>query len=121
MPGEWFYSHFIYGSNNRRSEWQGAVLMAQLGRLMTCVSRTCEPIFRRSSGCGRTPILGGAECSDTERDRSHSQRLSVLQYGKFLVIRASYQGPSDLKGRYARGNCDLLPLTSLISASTSLR
>ena len=33
MPGEWFYSHFIYGSNYRLSEWQGAVLMVQLGRL----------------------------------------------------------------------------------------
>ncbi|HEX6505796.1 MAG TPA: DegT/DnrJ/EryC1/StrS family aminotransferase [Terriglobales bacterium] len=33
MPGEWFYSHFFYGSNYRLSEWQGAVLTAQLGRL----------------------------------------------------------------------------------------
>ena len=33
MPGEWFYNHFIYGSNYRLSEWQGAVLMTQLGRL----------------------------------------------------------------------------------------
>jgi len=33
MPGEWFYSHFIYGSNYRLSEWQGAVLNVQLGRL----------------------------------------------------------------------------------------
>lgn len=33
MPGEWFYSHFIYGSNYRLSEWQGAILSAQLGRL----------------------------------------------------------------------------------------
>lgn len=33
MPGEWFYSHFIYGSNYRLSEWQGAVLCAQLTRL----------------------------------------------------------------------------------------
>jgi dTDP-4-amino-4,6-dideoxygalactose transaminase len=33
MPGEWFYSHYIYGSNYRLSEWQAAVLMAQLGRL----------------------------------------------------------------------------------------
>lgn len=33
MPGEWFYSHFIYGSNYRLSEWQGAVLLAQLTRL----------------------------------------------------------------------------------------
>lgn len=33
MPGEWFYSHFIYGSNYRLSEWQGAVLQVQLSRL----------------------------------------------------------------------------------------
>jgi dTDP-4-amino-4,6-dideoxygalactose transaminase len=33
MPGEWFYSHYINGSNYRLSEWQGAVLSAQLTRL----------------------------------------------------------------------------------------
>ena len=33
MPGEWFYSHFIYGSNYRLSEWQGAILSQQLARL----------------------------------------------------------------------------------------
>jgi dTDP-4-amino-4,6-dideoxygalactose transaminase len=33
MPREWFYSHFIYGSNYRLSEWQGAILQVQLGRL----------------------------------------------------------------------------------------
>jgi dTDP-4-amino-4,6-dideoxygalactose transaminase len=33
MPGEWFYSHFIYGSNCRLSEWQGAILTQQLARL----------------------------------------------------------------------------------------
>ncbi len=33
MPGEWFYSHFIYGSNYRLSEWQGAILGVQLARL----------------------------------------------------------------------------------------
>jgi dTDP-4-amino-4,6-dideoxygalactose transaminase len=32
-PGEWFYSHFSNGSNYRLSEWQGAVLSAQLSRL----------------------------------------------------------------------------------------
>jgi dTDP-4-amino-4,6-dideoxygalactose transaminase len=32
MPGEWFYSHFIYGSNYRLSEWQGAILSQQLKR-----------------------------------------------------------------------------------------
>lgn len=33
LPGEWFYAHFGYGSNYRMSEWQGAVLGAQLERL----------------------------------------------------------------------------------------
>jgi dTDP-4-amino-4,6-dideoxygalactose transaminase len=33
MPGEWFYSHFINGSNYRLSEWQGAILSQQLSRL----------------------------------------------------------------------------------------
>lgn len=32
MPGEWFYAHFIYGSNYRLSEWQSAILRAQLQR-----------------------------------------------------------------------------------------
>lgn len=32
LPGEWFYSHFVNGSNYRLSEWQGAVLRCQLGR-----------------------------------------------------------------------------------------
>lgn len=33
MPGQWFYSHFIYGFNYRLSAWQGAILNVQLGRL----------------------------------------------------------------------------------------
>ncbi len=33
MPDQWFYSHYIYGSNYRLSEWQGAVLRVQLQRL----------------------------------------------------------------------------------------
>ena len=33
LPGEWFYSHFNYGSNYRLCEWQGAVLGVQLSRL----------------------------------------------------------------------------------------
>lgn len=33
MPGEWFYSHFLYGGNYRLSEWQGAILHQQLNRL----------------------------------------------------------------------------------------
>jgi dTDP-4-amino-4,6-dideoxygalactose transaminase len=33
MPGQWFYSHYINGSNYRLSEWHGAVLSVQLKRL----------------------------------------------------------------------------------------
>lgn len=33
LPGEWFYSHFQYGSNYRLSEFLGAILRVQLGRL----------------------------------------------------------------------------------------
>lgn len=31
-PGEWFYAHFLLGGNDRMTEWQGAVLLAQLER-----------------------------------------------------------------------------------------
>ena len=31
-PGEWFYKHFALGGNYRLSEWQGAMLLAQLKR-----------------------------------------------------------------------------------------
>jgi dTDP-4-amino-4,6-dideoxygalactose transaminase len=31
-PGEWYYSHFVLGGNYRMTEWQGAVLLAQLER-----------------------------------------------------------------------------------------
>lgn len=31
-PGEWFYSHYVLGGNFRMTEWQGAVLLAQLDR-----------------------------------------------------------------------------------------
>lgn len=33
LPGEWFYSHFQYGSNYRLSEFLGAILRVQLRRL----------------------------------------------------------------------------------------
>ena len=32
VPGEWFYSHFALGGNYRMTEWQGAMLLAQLER-----------------------------------------------------------------------------------------
>lgn len=31
-PGAWFYEHFVLGGNHRMTEWQAAVLLAQLAR-----------------------------------------------------------------------------------------
>jgi dTDP-4-amino-4,6-dideoxygalactose transaminase len=46
MPGQWFYSHYIYGSNYRLSEWQGAVLIQQLARLdEQAAIRTCRALY----------------------------------------------------------------------------
>lgn len=53
MPGEWFYSHFIYGSNYRLSEWQGAVLKVQLGRLGP------QTLHRHRNGRLLDRLLGG--------------------------------------------------------------
>jgi dTDP-4-amino-4,6-dideoxygalactose transaminase len=32
QPGQWFYAHYVLGGNYRMTEWQGAVLLAQLAR-----------------------------------------------------------------------------------------
>ena len=32
LPGQWFYAHYSLGGNYRMTEWQGAVLLAQLER-----------------------------------------------------------------------------------------
>jgi len=45
MPGEWFYSHFIPGSNYRLTEWQGAILSQQLKRL-----KIQAPIRKKNAG-----------------------------------------------------------------------
>jgi dTDP-4-amino-4,6-dideoxygalactose transaminase len=56
MPGEWFYSHYIYGSNYRLSEWQGAILQVQLGRLdeqtrrRHANSRTLDKLLKEVAG-----------------------------------------------------------------------
>jgi dTDP-4-amino-4,6-dideoxygalactose transaminase len=55
MPGEWYYSHFIYGSNYRLSEWQGAILGAQLTRLDEQTAR------RHKNGCLLDKLLSEIE------------------------------------------------------------
>lgn len=67
VPGEWFYSHFIYGSNYRLSEWQGAVLHAQLSRLDEQTrrrhqnARTLDRLLREIPGI--TPQKLDARCT----------------------------------------------------------
>lgn len=41
-PGEWFYRHFVLGGNFRMTEWQAAVLLAQLGRFPEQTARRNE-------------------------------------------------------------------------------
>ena len=67
MPGQWFYSHYIYGSNYRLSEWQGAVLTQQLGRL-------------EAQAAVRTP---NAEGIPTQASYPPVRKLDVFQNGEF--------------------------------------
>lgn len=41
-PGEWYYSHHLLGGNFRMTEWQGAVLLAQLDRFPDQQERRAE-------------------------------------------------------------------------------
>ncbi len=67
MPGEWFYSHFIYGSNYRLSEWQGAVLRCQLDRadeFRSVRSRNANLLDRELPGIqGITPQKQDTRCT----------------------------------------------------------
>jgi len=55
MPGEWFYSHYIYGSNYRLSEWQGSVLSVQLTRLDAQTQRRHQNARLLDKLLGETP------------------------------------------------------------------
>lgn len=55
LPGEWFYSHFQYGSNYRLSEWQGAILGVQLTRLDEQTRRRHENARRLDQLLGEIP------------------------------------------------------------------
>ncbi len=66
LPGEWFYSHFSYGSNYRLSEWQGVVLMAQLGRL-----------DRANSAASQERALAGPRTQSDTRHHSAKARRTL--------------------------------------------
>lgn len=75
LPGEWFYSHFVYGSNYRLSEWQGAVLLAQLTRLDEQTAR------RHANGRLLDRLLGGISGISPQ---SHDTRIT--RNGQYAYI-----------------------------------
>lgn len=95
MPGKWFYDHFIYGSNYRLSEWQGAVLLAQLGRLEEQVQkRHRNALFLDdllSGIAGITPQRLDARCTRNSHygyiyyyDRSAFEGISTERFIKAI-------------------------------------
>ena len=53
--GEWFYSHFVLGGNYRMTEWQGAVLLAQLGRFPDWNERRNKNALTLNDSLARIP------------------------------------------------------------------
>jgi len=87
MPGEWFYSHYIYGSNYRLSEWQGAVLSAQLKRLDSQTAlRHKNARFLDSELSG---IEGIAPQKLDERCTRNSQYAYIFHYDKSAFANVS--------------------------------
>ena len=83
MPGEWFYSHFIYGSNYRLSEWQGAVLSAQLTRVDEQTAR------RHKNARLLDRLLGEIEGITPQKLAAHCTRNGQYAY-IFHVDRTSF-------------------------------
>ena len=74
LPGEWFYSHYHYGSNYRLSEWQGAVLLAQLTRLDEQTAR------RNANGRSLDRLLSQIEGVTPQRHDSRVTRNGHYAY-----------------------------------------
>jgi dTDP-4-amino-4,6-dideoxygalactose transaminase len=54
-PGEWYYSHYRLGSNTRMTEWQAAVLLAQLDRFDEQHRRRNDNALRLSAELAEIP------------------------------------------------------------------
>jgi dTDP-4-amino-4,6-dideoxygalactose transaminase len=75
LPGEWFYSHYQYGSNYRLSEWQGAILLAQL-------TRAEEQTARRDHNARLLDSL----FADIEGFTSQTRHSQVTRNGSYAYI-----------------------------------
>ena len=87
MPERWFYSHYIYGSNYRLSEWQGAVLSVQLTRLDEQTRRRHENSLRLDK------LLTGIEGITPRRHDERCTRNGHYAY-IFHVDGAAFSGMS---------------------------
>lgn len=80
MPGEWFYSHYVYGSNYRLSEWQGAVLSQQLDRLDEQAARRTPNAALLNKALAE--IEGITPQTLDERVTRHGQYCYIFYYDK---------------------------------------
>ena len=91
MPGQWYYAHFVYGSNYRLSEWQGAVLLQQLARLDEQAAVRCNHLLAHRIGSFRVDLRGprGFEHGLANRHGRHMlARLPVSVLEGFAFARA---------------------------------
>jgi len=80
MPGQWFYSHYIYGSNYRLGEFQGAVLAQQLSRLdEQAAVRTCSALYLNQA---LAQIEGIRPQALDPRVTRHGQYCYIFHYDK---------------------------------------
>ena len=80
MPGEWFYAHFIYGSNYRLSEWQGAVLRQQLARLPGQAARRTRSAWTLDRALGE--VEGITPQSLDPRCTHHGHYAYIFHYDR---------------------------------------
>ncbi len=87
LPGKWFYDHFNYGSNYRLSEWQGAILRAQLKRLDDQTAR------RHRNGRLLDKLLADVEGIEPQRIEPQCTRNGHYAY-IFNYDKAAFAGVS---------------------------
>jgi dTDP-4-amino-4,6-dideoxygalactose transaminase len=112
VKGEWFYHHTTYGSNMRMTEWQGAVLRAQLGRFPEQNRRRNDNALALNAALEEIPGIRpqrrdprmdsqGYYCYVFHYDREHFAGLPLREFEAALAAEGipmgvSYPSLSDL-------------------------